>query len=1789
MPSYTFYPSIGQLISIGSLPEGLENVLENLLSQVFDDYYYKDYQFSKSPSGHEGTHQLIVLSYKKMSVGLGEVDLIDLNVNPSFSNGTAPSEIPVTAYYRWELLKYAGKLDLDDFLKDWSKIFELIVDIAGQEDDEILQEVLNVFHSGSTNALLDFVTDFNSEYPGSTAFPNSTNLTSPPLSVSDVLDELESSLQPSIETIVFEQYLLADSLEDTLGNISELCTSLLENFGFESIEELIYPYVSVEIGITSLALDFPRWLLKPVSSGSIVQDPNVQSSAIFDVSGFRFDSIKGFTYESIIFSSFTESAILNTGLIFSLSGLSVDLRNDQNIPEANDDGRPDNFKGIYASQASLTFPDNWNVVSGSLVVDDVLIGTEGGLSGVVSISNTPLTTSFFGAEVEFDHFDLIVSQSNITEATIDGTLKLPGLKDLANPSNDASIDFDITFYQGAYRVTCSNFPDISVFGIELYLQSLSFSIYEDKLLLLAGAGDIRIPGFEDGSNNPVDISVAMSYDFDNDLFSFSGSNFPAVNLLDFADLTINSLSMEYDGSSVNSFSLDGTLEIEYFKDQAGTTTLPINVSMDYDGTDFSISGNGTVYLFGNELVINTISGTFSNGSMTNLSFDCDLKIDQLKDTGGNPKDIGITISYVSASNYSVSIQSNALNIDFFGMNMKIEEVNGTFGSSGIDFDVKGVLEIDDVNESGNTSPAEIEFIFDWVTTGYAPTYAISLDTTNTSIVSVEIFGVEVSITALSGTFTNSGLQSFGLGAEVLIDQMKDTGSGTTTEPIYVAFSYGYDTLAAIGTYTGVLSTGTTTNDIDLGGLVLSISSVSFVFDTDQGFQAFGIAGSLAHDAFVDNNDDPFYPTFSIDYSQPSYTLTIGNIVTYIKSVQVDLTSISGTFTNTTINAFSGSGTLTLDNVAGDTIDIEISIAGKDDFYVKVDYPTPGFNLSIPNLVDFTLREFTIGREKPSGTAYWFVHIGNPGNTNQSLDEEIALDANITLSIPVIDKFIPERIGINNMKLMVDSGVTVEQPMFFVTWEALDGLDISGSPSGFDITIPLNLSIFGAVNVSSARLKYDSSADEVKVLMSGSVILGPLVGSVKDIGIKFTLEESGSGGGNLGPVNIGDYSLSPPTGLGMSLDAVVFKGGGYLQFEDGEYAGVMQVSIVDIVTVTAIGIISTKNLPGDIKFSLIIIISAEFQPIQLGFGFTLNGAGGLLGLHRTMNVDFLAEGVKTGALESILFPENPVENAVQIINDIGSAFPIKPDQFVFGPMAIIGWGTPSLITVDFGLIIEVPNPFTIAILGVVRMVLPDEKLAVLKLQVNFIGVLSFDQKFMWLRASLFDSTIQGLVISGDMAFVMGWGSNPVFVITAGGFHPQFEPPTGYTALEGLDRMRITIIDEQTPVLDIRMIIDAYFAVTSNTVQFGALIDFYAKVAVGKGEADMKFNTMFVFSPFSFISELTASLSVSVVGIDLIKADMEFSLTGPGPYNVDGYARFKVLGVKKKFEVAKTWGDADDTVYETINVENLVIADLQKLGNWASQVDPVAGRQVTIRKVADLEDEVVIDPEGDLVIRQKVVPLGVTIEKLGNRYAVSAQSYTISAEVSGVSSYTSAVKDYYAPASFKDVSDNDKLSGQSFELFDTGITVRPGGASNREYGDYAVYRMIQYEDIRIDINDSLYGGLQAFPAQTSHTPMTYDNGNSATNTAFESGLLGNAVATSDVARRRNMAGTGHFASQRVTVSQQGFVVANLSDLSAHDGNSLMGTRTQAEDYMRSLIDANPGLEDQLLVVDEFSYNN
>ena len=719
--------------------------------------------------------------------------------------------------------------------------------------------------------------------------------------------------------------------------------------------------------------------------------------------------------------------------------------------------------------------------------------------------------------------------------------------------------------------------------------------------------------------------------------------------------------------------------------------------------------------------------------------------------------------------------------------------------------------------------------------------------------------------------------------------------------------------------------------------------------------------------------------------------------------------------------------------------------------------------------------------------------------------------------------------------------------------------------GLEIKVPSHIEL-GPIELQSVTtaLKFDNGDIPVEVGASVKAELGPLVATVENMGVKAVFSFP-SDGGNLGPLDLG-VDFKPPNGIGLSVDAEGFKGGGYLAFDfDNErYSGILELEFQNSISLKAIGLLTTRLPDGSKGFSLLIIITAEFTPIQLGFGFTLNGVGGLLGLNRTMKVEVLREGVRTGALSSVLFPTDIVANANQIISDLRAIFPPYEDQFVFGPMGKIGWGTPTIITIDLGLIIEIPEPVRVAILGVVRAILPDEKAAIVQIQVNFLGTLEFDKKLLAFDASLFDSRLLAYTLEGDMALRMKWGDDPDFLLSVGGFHPSYDPPP--LDIPKLTKITISLLGGNNP----RLTLTSYKALTSNTVQFGASVELYAKAWKFSVQGFLGYDVLIQFNPFYFIAQVGAMLAVKSGSSTLFSIKLAFTLEGPTPWKAKGKATFKVLFVKVKVRFNKTFGEKKDTTLPEVKVMPRLKEALSKKDNWEGKLPARNNLLVKLRDLSESTDGLVIHPAGTLTVKQKVVPLNVKIDRVGSQKPSDASKFDLSVDDTIPASLTrnAYVKEQFAPAQYFEMSDDEKLSRKSFEKLDAGITL-----SNEENAlkfSYFVKRELDYETIVIDNHYKriigLFGKLLNF---------------------FAGFLLkGNAVAKSrlsfkyhsDLEPRR----------EKVEVSQEGYSVVKKDDLTLLDNEATRDSETEAISIMQEKIDADPDLNDKIQVVPNYEVN-
>jgi hypothetical protein len=650
----------------------------------------------------------------------------------------------------------------------------------------------------------------------------------------------------------------------------------------------------------------------------------------------------------------------------------------------------------------------------------------------------------------------------------------------------------------------------------------------------------------------------------------------------------------------------------------------------------------------------------------------------------------------------------------------------------------------------------------------------------------------------------------------------------------------------------------------------------------------------------------------------------------------------------------------------------------------------------------------------------------------------------------------------------------------VGWSNHKGLYFRGS-AGLEATLPVHKDLLGVLKVNSVYLAVRTKGDDIEVAAAAtaSVKLGPFNANIERMGLlaKFTFP---SDGGNLGPANV-TLDFKPPDGVGVAIDASTIVGGGYL-FLDGvnqQYAGILQLEIKGGISLKAIGLLTTRlpGLPPGVKgFSLLVIISAEFSPIQLGFGFTLNGVGGLLGVNRTMVLEVLRSGIKNRTLDSVLFPKNPVANAPQIISNLQTIFPPVTGRYVFGPMARLGWGSPTIISVNLGIVLEFPSPLRLAIMGQIRMVLPSEEVEearqIVVLRMDVLGAIDFDKGEASIDATLYDSRVTQFVISGDMAMRLNWGASPTFAVSVGGFNPRFQPPPG---LPKLERAAISLATSDNP----RVRLESYLAQTSNSVQFGARLDVYAAIDAGilgtfSASAYLGFDALVHFPPLSFVVDIYGGAAIRHNGNPILAADVHLTLSGPSPWHAWGEATIHFFG---RHQITFDTTSGDEQPQPPLPAQD----PLQKLKealedrrNWSAQLPSDGHMLVTLRQIpnSEISPEVLMHPFGELTFRQRVVPLDIAISKFGSTTPTHHGPFTITDVKFNDQSIQGAhqmVRDLFAPGQFFELSDDEKLSQPAFVPLPSGFTGI--GTAAIKSSATRVTAEFQYDTVVIDNKEEL----------------------------------------------------------------------------------------------------------------------
>jgi len=629
-----------------------------------------------------------------------------------------------------------------------------------------------------------------------------------------------------------------------------------------------------------------------------------------------------------------------------------------------------------------------------------------------------------------------------------------------------------------------------------------------------------------------------------------------------------------------------------------------------------------------------------------------------------------------------------------------------------------------------------------------------------------------------------------------------------------------------------------------------------------------------------------------------------------------------------------------------------------------------------------------------------------------------------------DGFIKEILPSGETKISFDLGIGLSSER---------GFYVEGG-TGLEVVIPIAKKL-GPLIIHQLLLSFAATTEAApphittEISAGLGVKLGPIEASIERLGFEFRAEFPEK---KKPDVSIG---FKPPNGVGIAIDAKGVQGGGFLSFDrdKGQYAGILQVNLNlkrVSMTLTAIGLINTKLPDGTKGYSLIVILTAEFM-WPLGLGFTLTGFGVIFGVNRTFNETALQNGVKNHTLDSILFPKDPIRNAPTLLAALGTVFPAAKGHNFLGGMIQITWGDSPLsplLTMSLGIAVEFGERSRMLIMGQIKSILPTEKQDLVRFHLDAVGIIDFDQKNASVDATLYDSRLaKTFSISGEMAMRSNWGDSPNFTLAIGGFHPAFNPPTGFPKVK---RVAINLSSGDNP----RLRCEAYFALTSNTVQFGARAELTASGAGFTIQGEIGFDVLIQRSPFHFIADFHAQVQLKRGNTNLFKVKVEGSLDGPRPLHVKGKATFEILWWDVSVRIDKTLVKGElPPPAESVNVSPLLREALGQPSNWQSQLPDRQRAMVTLRTLPGAATGVLLHPLGTLTIKQTVVPLNFDISKFGPNAPAGAKRFTVTKINVGNDQQTiSFERDFFAPAQFIEMKDNQKLSRPSFEKMDAGVT-------------------------------------------------------------------------------------------------------------------------------------------------------
>jgi hypothetical protein len=599
MSTKSFYPNIGTIVSLNDFPEELQ-FLEAGLQNALDKIYYKELQYVRSDDGSQGYYNIVLVTGEPLKLDLFGSGF-SIIINPG---GTGETIIPLTLNYNWPVLALISNFNLEAFSyfpSDLQNIFNQTLSLG---DGDIIQTSVQVFEGEtSLSAYESFVDKINQLYSlsGSNEIPypdegESLNMAE---EIRWAIDE-NTAINDNIQEVINQIYITSTDSATYSNNLNLFSQSVNGETIQNYIKRIIIPKIEASL-VISLGLSFPRNILTPIdSTGNVIPEPE-QSILIFNAGSLEFSTQGGINFqEEMTVSLNYPSQIGNTGLGIDIVNAKLDLSRNSNIVEADLDGRPQDFIGIYAQYVSITLPSKWfnNIDNTTLRIAgyNILAGT-GGISGIIAIetiNGTPnlnddyLTAKIGDWELGFNSFDINFKQNKVISSNIRGRLEI---KKFVYPGTTDPVQIDIEGHlsdDGDFNLTASaqppypiEFPDVFTYR----MKSVELG-KEDNDFYIGTSGTLQFEGFlkETLQLGPIEIERLRIYS--DGSIEFKGGSVqlidPIVLPLGPVEITVSAIHYGSHQKEVN-----GVMrKFNYFGFDGGVSIDPLGIEVRGDGVKY---------------------------------------------------------------------------------------------------------------------------------------------------------------------------------------------------------------------------------------------------------------------------------------------------------------------------------------------------------------------------------------------------------------------------------------------------------------------------------------------------------------------------------------------------------------------------------------------------------------------------------------------------------------------------------------------------------------------------------------------------------------------------------------------------------------------------------------------------------------------------------------------------------------------------------------------------------------------------------------------------------------------------------------------------------------------------------------------------------------------------------------------------------------------------------------------------------------------------------------------------